>query len=451
MTQISWPIRLPKLIADLHLKSEVARLVRKANLDTVQADNFAEKIFQKYLRDKNFKEALQIFLDLAISIDIAKKLTIGPNGSTRNSNFIIQIIAAYFARRISYTEQDLTYLKAFSAQLESLETEENWFFAKTLVLQEYMERIIGARLYIKGLKILNPQLFMELSAKALPDLAQDLEATMKELTILKRYGIKTSFFQDGVLHGINEVWVFTDYRDIIAATSFKILEGKPLALVSLATIAAMKNPLSLKVREVVTSDSKVTLAGYELEGFLSWSMDEKAEFDASSGLGLLPVREIFSQAQKSDIYEIFRLTQVMRLYDLIVPLTVVEQMPKLPRVESSTLKNIVNRFRTAARPLNPDLLVPRIRTMENPRHLIEELEKEVEIAEQETKKRTHCHHEVIDFIRRLPQGYKPSARARALAKEHLGIELADNETYVKKHERGKGSSNAGVHQAKHRE
>jgi hypothetical protein len=83
----------------------------------------------------------------------------------------------------------------------------------------------------------------------------------------------------------------------------------------------------------------------------------------------------------------------------------------------------------------PKLILPRLRLIiEHPELIQQELEKEVEEAEEKTRRLLRGH-DVVGHVRVLPPGYSPSPEARQKAAK-LNIQLAENETWVKKYHRG---------------
>jgi hypothetical protein len=92
-----------------------------------------------------------------------------------------------------------------------------------------------------------------------------------------------------------------------------------------------------------------------------------------------------------------------------------------------------------------------VRSLDNPAELVSQLEQEVEEGERETEKRAKRKHGVTEHIRRLPPGRKASPAARQSAYENFGIELAEGETFVKRHERGTGSPAITSHRVRARE
>jgi hypothetical protein len=112
----------------------------------------------------------------------------------------------------------------------------------------------------------------------------------------------------------------------------------------------------------------------------------------------------------------------------------------MPSLDRSTLTQRLLQRITKKRqlPITPDLILPRIRILENINKLVEQTALEVEQAEEETARRSMRQHDVVEHIRKLPIGKHPSAQAKQLALEKFGIVLGDNETFVRKHHRGKG-------------
>ncbi len=220
----------------------------------------------------------------------------------------------------------------------------------------------------------------------------------------------------------------------------------PLAVVSLSNKSDLTEiGFTTKLHE--SGIGKMSGAGslFTTRGFMH--IDSKGELDTSPGLGLMPVREIFERHNKVAFYETLRFVHAIRLYDLVVPITTVSQMPQplVPKGILDRLKGVLNKKHL----LQLDLIIPRVRTLENVDQLIRELEDEIEKADTETMVRTKRElrrHEVIYHVRRLPKGKHPTAEARARAAEY-NIVLADDETFVKPHERGEGSLVKTLHQA----
>ncbi len=80
------------------------------------------------------------------------------------------------------------------------------------------------------------------------------------------------------------------------------------------------------------------------------------------------------------------------------------------------------------------LLIPRIRYLHYPPSVGTDIVREIRV------------HDVTWFVRRLPSGWHASPNAVARAKA-LNVELAENETFVKAHTRGKSGDKALGHQA----
>jgi hypothetical protein len=112
-------------------------------------------------------------------------------------------------------------------------------------------------------------------------------------------------------------------------------------------------------------------------------------------------------------------------YDLSMPID--DNSPKLPRNYSGMSELERRDFDPVLR-----LLVPRIRRLTEPEPPTVE------------KPRTVREHDVVWFVRPLPQGWKASPEAIENARR-VGVTLEPNETFVRAHKRGLGHSVAGYH------
>lgn len=303
--------------------------------------------------------------------------------------------------------------------------------------------------FIESLAFQGSPEMMERMLSEIPDIQELLRDGMEELLHLRRYGIKFSFFQDGILHRPDQAWVFADFHDIVPYLPMALRADHPLTLVSLADRQSITDLRFIETQEE-TAGWRVRGFKFSFRKFFSFTMDRRAEFDLSPiGTGAMPMRPIFAASGKEVFYEMLRFAHFMRIYDLVVPLEVVKTLPALP--SGGTLGRLINLVKRK-KIVTPDLLLPRLRHLESPKELMEELEREIEKADEETIRRAResvRQHEVVAHIRRLPDGYRPTTRARQLAKDTFGIELENNETFVRKHERGAGEQ-IGAHRAKQR-
>jgi hypothetical protein len=148
-------------------------------------------------------------------------------------------------------------------------------------------------------------------------------------------------------------------------------------------------------------------------------------------------------------YQAIRVRLVYHLYDLIVPVAKLATLPSEHMQKAGILRRLMGGLSKAEKNPVADLIIPRMRILEDRLSLVEAIEVEVEESRIVTETRSIRKHNVVDFIRPLPNGHRPSPAARKRAFEAFGIVLGDNETYVRKHERGSGDA-ITAHEAKRR-
>lgn len=437
-------------VPNFTFKVQVQMLVRSANCSYETLKRLARDIYTRYVKNNDFDRALQSYMDVCYTIDGIKANTIGKAASTNRSNMLMQAVAAYFATEMNKSEKNMTTLKSRMDTSASGTGVQTWFYAKLNSLENFAGEVERAE-WLASQIFVYPSLgqsakdFVEEHAA---QAAREATEMVHGLTVLRKYGVKNSFFQDGILHGPSQVWVFMDHdelREMIPDWSSFI--PHQLAFISLSDKDSLTRGIGAMPSEKEVGVSRSCGAKTTFGGHVFMALDTEGEMDASYGLGLIPVRQFFERRNNVALYEYLRFAQALRLYDLVVPITTVEKMPKPPIAGGvlDRIKNVLKRKHL----LNPDLFVPRIRSLENVDLLLRELETEIEQADADTTKRSReiSRHEVIWHIRRLPQGKKPTPEARKRAEEH-GIVLAENETYVRPHERGKGELKVVAHQAK---
>lgn len=438
-------------IPNFTFKVRVQLLVRGANCSYETLKRLARDIYERYVKHTDFDRALQSYMDTCYTIDGIKAQTIGKTAPTNRSNMLMQAVAAYFATEMDKSEKNMTTLKStmdLSASGTGLQT---WFYAKLASLEHFVREVERAERLASQLFVLPKfgewakDFVEEHAAQA----AKEATNMIHELATLRKYGVKNSFFQDGMMHDPSQAWVFMDFyelRKLIA--DWADFMRPQFAFIGLSDKESLGH-IGAKAVERVVGNSKSVGAEISFPAHVFMALDTEGEMDASYGLGLMPVRQFFERRNNVALYEYLRFVQALRLYDLVVPITTVEKMPR-PPIEGGLLNKIKNVLKKKHL-LNPDLYVPRIRSLDNVDLLLKELEEEIEKADADTTKRAReiSRHEVIWHIRRLPKGKKPTPEARKRAEEH-GIVLAENETYVRPHERGKGELREVVHHAKAR-
>lgn len=437
-------------IPNFTFKTRVQMLIRSlTSYETLK--RLARDIYERYVKNADFDRALQAYINTCYTIDGIKVGTTGKSAPTNRSNMLMQAIAANLALEMDRVEKNMATLKSTMELSASGSQVATWFYAKLASLENFAGEADRAQR-------LATQFFVhstagnwakEMIEKHAAQAAKDATDMIHELATLRKYGVKNSFFQDGMMHDPSQAWVFMDFyelRKLIA--DWADFMPQQFAFIGLSDKDSL-GQIGAKPIERVVGQSVSVGAQTSFPAHAFMALDTEGEMDASYGLGFMPVRGFFECYNNVALYEYLRFVQALRLYDLVVPITTVEKMPR-PPIEGGLLNKIKNVLKKKHL-LNPDLYLPRIRSLDNVDLLLRELETEIERADADTTKRLRevSRHEVIWHIRRLPQGKRPTPEARKRAQEH-GIVLAENETYVRPHERGKGELKPVAHHAKAR-
>lgn len=427
-------------------KARVARLVR-SNPPHTELRNAAEDLHNAFLaRIGSFRESVRQYLNLCFTVDRVKVETIGVQATTRTSNIICQMVATILAGKARPSESEMQWLEDLREAAGTGTGLTNWAFPKLHILHNLIDSVMQTRAIVQSMHTAHLTNEVELLHSMRPGLNRELGAMMEELLALRRYGVKASFVQEPFAFIPGSAWVFWDPNDVRDTVHHSLEVNRYVALVALANKKDLTD-LRLLQRNIQRGQY-AQIEGFQMpfNVYFGWVMRRDGELDLASGiLGGISVRDIFKEEGREVQFEAIRLLLSIRLYDLIVPLETVERMPG--QVGNPRLA----RFTAIAQAINPlrkkigDLLVPRMQELERLPQLVNQLEREVAQADEETMRRTMSRHEVINHIRKLPAGHRPSPAARQRALEDWDLTLADNETYVRKHHRGSGEQQITSH------
>lgn len=223
------------------------------------------------------------------------------------------------------------------------------------------------------------------------------------------YAVKPCFLQDGFFHGGQDVWTISD-----GPTEIRTVFGSQLLAPSLLAIFGVlpKSELPAPNAAVRVADNPTTkmLFGIHADGglYTDWHR-------------YWPIEVLFGQAGRIDYLPLFRLVQLLRLHDLVVPEMVhrtsgLPAWPTLPekhKEREAFKKQLPTTFRK--------LWLPRKRYIES-------------VA---AKKATSASNqrqapaEVVGFFRKLPKGHTASERAKAVSLEERGKLPPAGQTYVR--------------------
>ncbi len=393
-------------------------------------------LFDTHLdRNMPFRAIVPFFLDLCYTVDKVKVETIGHSAPTDVSNAIQTAIGHEIVKNVSWTYADIEWLeegiKTFQSSPGNMDT---WGAAKLVVLMNSMVHMYRTRGFASmSLALFPPALVAEMES-GYNSKEAELAELMSHLVELRRYGVKSSFTRQGFLPEQNGAWVMWDYRDI--ARELGTSRRDCIAMLAFANDANQIKDLRMEAVRHEKADHIGLRTPFPCA--FMWHMQTDGELDLSAGNGSLPVREVFQKNGNDVLYQAFREQLIGHLYDLIVPVAKLATLPTARGVKKSVVQKIQELL--GRRQMDPvaELILPRIKLLENHSEVARAAEEEIEKSAEETARRTKRRHEVVDFIRPLPPGHRPSPMARKLAREAFGIELADNETYVRSHKRGSG-------------
>lgn len=416
-------------------KLRLARVIR-TRADKEGVLSIAKAIYETHLKGiGNFRSAIPVFLNVCYTIDLAKVEAIGRNAPTDISNRVQLAVGHLLLLDTQWDEKDANWLNDEYSVFEAhSDHSSRWGATKLAVLYNAMTHIMGTRWFADASNIMLTDEQVRLAESEFENIKAHIREMMERLMELRRYGVKASFTRQGFIPQSNQAWVMWDFRDF--AGPLNISQKDTIAQVAFATEASQIKNLRL---EASRSDH-VEMLGFALPfpASFGWTMGRDGRLDISHTTSSLPVEDIFRSRGKELLYQAVQMRLMYHLYDLIVPVAKLATLPSMPTLKAGHLRRITNALGLLKKDPVVDLYLPRLRLIEDRKEIVEALEQEIEQSVEETKRASKRRHDVEDFIRPLPKGHRPSATARALAREAFGIELPDNKTYVRRHERGKG-------------
>ena len=453
----------PNLIKNSPFHKAIETEIRLRQPLSEMAMGTARNIYNAYAKGKPLKEQIQVYLDWLMTYDMLHIRTRGKTDFLKNTDKNQTITAvkltSVFASSISVDEQDVTVLDRWQNQNAeevrlNIASDERYHNFVGLLIQALLAQEI-VREYSERHQ--NPAVESSLLAISKTiDLPSASAQIVEEMSRLRKYGLKNCFFQDGMLHNRSEAWVFIDSTSVYRHTrethkfSDYDLGFRPLALVGLTNRANIKGRLEYKNSSSEHSDTRFI----DMPFTMNFELNERGDLAVPNTMGMLKMDDMFRKHEAETLYEMLRFTNLLRLYDLLVPIEVVRKVPKLPSRPPGIMGMVSDMVKSPLRRLEASLIVPRLKTLEYMDPIIAQIENEAELAiQQQTEdaaRRQQMRHGVVGHIRRLPEGYACSPEARQRAWDELRLELQDNETYVKPHERGKGENLDLPHKAKQR-
>jgi hypothetical protein len=430
-------------IDDPDLKLEVSRLVRQQNCPDDEIITLGYKLAHRFVSpDQSTSEAARTFAALALAIDAAKIKAVGRKTSTMISNQIMWAATSEIAYMMPRTNAARAEVKQVRDNLGIPDNYSQWLQPKFDMLDSHMHKYLQVDWYIKrfsqgvtgklrGFAVsARSRVEKEFSLDAEP--ARELAA---ELIRLRRYNVKPAYFSgDMYAKNSDESWVFTPSDQLLGAGWEERNRKVANPFLAHVDLASKSNPEKL-VGELSTKmygkKAQITIMNKgDFEPRLILGIYADGEIGLISGGNIRDIRSEFALVDKEDVYETLQMTLIKNLFDLVVPVEVVDSLPgheQGPQKAGffSKVKDAMDQM-----PIR-DLVLARVKYI---REYGTEIQDLID-RENNEQIRSLRDHSVVGHVRRLPAGFKPTPDAIALA-ESLGIKLAPNETFVRDHRRG---------------
>ncbi|MEI6528953.1 MAG: hypothetical protein WCN88_00920 [Candidatus Falkowbacteria bacterium] len=396
-----------------------------------KCEDLAKKISDYYFTKKTDEDYLiDTFVKIALAIDSIRNKHIGLNKELDRVNFFVNLIGEHLAYKLSgykHTEKKLNTLAAKYGDNQAdfigvkLRTLHQHIF-NTNNLLDYYESI--ANNLVPAIESFQKEAVLK------PATAQ----VFTELLELRKYGVKTSAFQEGILAKPGNFWIFSPndyaYRELAPEFSKQWQVRKRLELMDkncLAGITISTQRELLKVKDLYTNG---VMTSFTVDTSAAFSLKFDGELSGFNTAGVCDLRSSFERRGQSDLYELLKANATFRLYDLIVPI-IIHKKYELPSFPES--RKFLGLFSTSGN-FDPKLYLQRIRTIFDKRlEIRDELQVEINSAMLNSPAINRREHDVICHIRTLPKGYRASAKAIKLAKEILNYDLKEGETFVSQH------------------
>ncbi len=402
-----------------------------------KCQELAKKIADYYFTNDDEDYIIETFIKIALAIEMIREKYIGHNKEIDRVNFFVNLIGEHAGAKLSCTRRTERRLN----NLASVHGIENADF-------------LGAKIKNLHDHIFNTNNLLDYYEKMAKPLNRAIESFNKErelkpataqvfaeLLELRKYGVKTSAFQEGVLAEPGHFWILSPtgyaYRELDQKMANNWQVRKRIELMEKNCLAG----INVTAERELTKGSDISyggfLTGFSVNSFAAFSLKFDGELSGFTSTGEYDLKNTFALRGQSELYELLKANATFRLYDLIVPL-IIHQKYELPPFPQS--KKFLGLFPSAIN-FDPKLYLRRIRTIfDKRREITEGLDAEVKAAIINRPNMTKRDHDVICHIRTLPEGYRASEKARRLAKEILNYDLKEGETFVSQHY-GKNENN----------
>lgn len=449
----------------------IVDLMRRRTLTVAQVSQVAGYLDGRLPHENSTQATLLQFAWLASDVLLLRKHNFGavsgPTPPVLATTRLLQAMAHRYAARLPLDgDVESEYRRLLESVGHKRGDEGLWHFE--LLLQAWQNRrSMGIHLAHTFGPATEPALDRLLTEPAIASALKDRTALAQQLDGQRKYGVKPTSATDGLIHRPQEAWVTLDGFGWQGGVQREGLTGNHiLAQVFLSDPDA--NDLSVTT---VGDEKNHRLTGFPADCYFSVRPDGSLSLDED--FGVAPLSELFDQLGIGDAYPVYHLVHLLRVYDLVVPVEKIRDLPSLARIVRSAPAQGMAPDATATRhqlwERLPFITMPRLRLMDNPEALRIASEQELARAEAVTAAREaeiarqdsvappppsahepRRQHRVEGFVRPLPPGQHASPTAIAKAWEEKRIVLKPGETYVKIHDRGSGPAMPVGHRTRRR-
>ena len=272
--------------------------------------------------------------------------------------------------------------------------------------------------------------------------SRELKSSADELWMLvsklQRYTIKQSLYSSAI--GKQAQWAILDHRQIQSEHSLDFagrrlkMQFESFAIFTRCIESEAPSSLDTKIiHSEEQSNKKVTKATLEtsFRYDMQFLLGADGELYHTAYPIKVPLRPIFKKQNSEGAYQFLRMHSIARVYDMVVPRVIIDQLPPLDGIKTNSSRRHANR--RVAVGIIQDIMLPRvikIRATKDVQKEIDREKRECEDYQKEGKSRRFLGR--VGHPRILPHGYRPHQDAKELAKEDgFYRELEDNETWCR--------------------
>ena len=401
----------------------------------------------------NYQRAAQLLghaLDLELTVDIQKQTLFGARSDPRTVNRLAAVISEEVAERLPLDKNVYKYLWRLVTQVEAAaerdDKNDGWFYAKVFrAYATYQNRLNWVN-FVK--RVFTDETMAALRPDGEPLAERDVDQVAATLNELRWYGVKSCYMQDDVLNLQRDMaWVFVDgflHRQALEEAG---MQGLVERMADFYLTDLPISDLTIKHRAVGAGSRRIPTVGIDVSRHLGGAILPDGHLESGLGWSIHPISKYFQEAGRPEAYQVMRVMQLMRLFDLTVPVKVVQSMGPAVQLSHANGKSKVRE--RAFRPVR-ELWLPRLQAIAPGLEVLISLIRDESTPVEPVNTKPTATHTVNGFFRPLLPGQHSSPEALVkLRKERPGAEMKVGHTFVKTHDRGSGPR-VTAHEAKER-